>query len=181
MIANALAACLAAFVHGVDIEMIRQGIRTFRPSAEQTPGRMNLFNLGDYYALVDYAHNPAGYNAVGEFVRNWQGQRLGVVGGPGDRRDEDLIELGQIAAQVFDRIIVKEDDDKRGRAPGEVADLISKGILQTRPDLPYETILSEGEALETGLNTVEKEGLVVIFPESVSRAISVIKSRGVKV
>ncbi|BFM38523.1 cyanophycin synthetase [Synechocystis sp. LKSZ1] len=181
MIANALAACLAAFVHGVDIEVIRQGIRTFRPSAEQTPGRMNLFNLGDYHALVDYAHNPAGYNAVGEFVRNWQGQRLGVVGGPGDRRDEDLIELGQIAARVFDRIIVKEDEDKRGREPGEVADLIAKGIVQTRPDLPYETILSEVEALETGLNTVEKQGLVVIFPESVSRAISVIKNRGLKV
>ncbi|MGK7963201.1 cyanophycin synthetase [Crocosphaera sp.] len=177
MIANALAACVAAFSQGVDIEDIRQGVRTFTASAEQTPGRMNLFNLGDYHALVDYAHNPAGYEAVGEFVKNWQGQRLGVVGGPGDRRDEDLILLGQIAAKVFDRIIVKEDDDKRGRDRGEAADFIIKGILQEKSQADYEAILDETEAIEYGLDKVEKGGLVVIFPESVTRAISLINQR----
>jgi cyanophycin synthetase len=177
MIANALAACLAAFAQGVDIEKIRQGVRTFKASVSQTPGRMNLFNLGSYHALVDYAHNPAGYEAVGGFVKNWKGERLGVVGGPGDRRDEDLILLGKIAAQVFDRIIVKEDEDKRGRDNGEVADLIIKGIVKENPNIPYEIILNETEALETGLNKVSQGGLVVIFPESVTGAISVIKKR----
>jgi cyanophycin synthetase len=177
MIANALAACLAAFAQGVDIEMIRQGMRTFQLSAQQTPGRMNLFNLGAYQALVDYAHNPAGYEAVGAFVRNWQGERLGIVGGPGDRRDEDLIQLGQIAAQVFDRIIIKEDDDTRGRERGEVADLIIKGILQLKADASYETILDETQAIQSGLDRATPGGLVVVFPESVSRAISLIKER----
>ena len=37
MIANALAASLAAFANGVDIELIRQGLRSFEPSANQTP------------------------------------------------------------------------------------------------------------------------------------------------
>ena len=177
MIANALAACLAAFSQGVDIEDIRQGVRTFTASAEQTPGRMNLFNLGEHHALVDYAHNPAGYEAVGEFVKNWQGQRLGVVGGPGDRRDEDLVLLGQIAARVFDRIIVKEDDDKRGRDRGEAADLIIKGILSEKPQADYESILDETESINYGLDKVDKGGLVVVFPESVTRAISLIKQR----
>jgi cyanophycin synthetase len=177
MIANALAACLAAFVNGLDVEIIRQGVRTFTTSAEQTPGRMNLFNLGRYHALVDYAHNPAGYRAVGDFVKNWRGQRFGVVGGPGDRRDSDLIELGQIAAQVFDRIIVKEDDDKRGRSEGEAADLIIKGILQENPGADYEVILNETIALDQALDGVESDGLVVMFPESVTRAIDMIKGR----
>ncbi|MFN9175364.1 MAG: cyanophycin synthetase [Synechocystis sp.] len=177
MIANALAACLAAFVNGVDVEMIRQGVRTFRTTAEQTPGRMNLFNLDRHHALIDYAHNPAGYRAVGDFVKNWQGQRFGVVGGPGDRRDEDLIELGQIAAQVFDRIIVKEDDDKRGRSNGEAADLIVKGILQERPEAQYEVVLDEVTAVNQALDQVEDKGLVVVFPETVSRAIELIKTR----
>jgi cyanophycin synthetase len=84
MIANALAACLGAFAQGVDIEIIRQGVRTFKPSVEQAPGRMNLFDLGSHHALVDYAHNPAGYQAVGDFVRNWEGERVGVIGGPGE-------------------------------------------------------------------------------------------------
>ena len=172
MIANALAASLAAFVNGVDIELIRQGLRTFVLSADQTPGRMNLFNLGTHHALVDYAHNPASYEAIGGFVGNWNGQRLGVIGGPGDRRDEDLMELGEIASRVFDRIIIKEDDDKRGRESGSAADFILKGVLQSNSSVQTEIILNETEALETALTQVEAGGLVVIFPESVSRAIA---------
>ncbi|MGB2924987.1 MAG: cyanophycin synthetase [Limnothrix sp.] len=177
MIANALAACLAAFAQGVDIEQIRQGLRTFKPSTEQAPGRMNLFNLGKNHALVDYAHNPAGYEAVGQFVKNWQGQRIGVVGGPGDRRDEDLILLGRIAADVFDRIIVKEDDDKRGRQEGEVAALIVEGIRQVNPDCRYETIIEEKRALNLALDDAPKDSIVVIFPETVTRVIELIEQR----
>jgi len=179
MIANALAACLGAFAQGVDIENIRQGLRTFKLSAEQTPGRMNLFNLGRSHVLLDYAHNPAGYEAVGGFVRNWPGHRTGVVGGPGDRRDQDLIELGQLAAGMFDRIIVKEDDDNRGRDRGTVASLIVEGVIQANPSYQPETILDERKALNTALDEAPEGGLVVIFPESVSRAIDLIKQRKV--
>jgi cyanophycin synthetase len=175
MIANALAACLATFVQGVDIEIIRQGVRTFKPSVAQTPGRMNLFDLGHHHALIDYAHNPAGYEAVGGFVRNWKGEKVGVVGGPGDRRDDDLISLGKLSAGIFDRIIVKEDEDTRGRDRGAVADLILRGISEENPLLRPEVILDETEALEKALSTVSEGGLVVIFPESVGKAIELIK------
>ncbi|MFM6061397.1 MAG: cyanophycin synthetase [Microcystis panniformis] len=175
MIANALAACLATFVQGIDIELIRQGVRTFKPSVAQTPGRMNLFDLGHHHALIDYAHNPAGYEAVGGFVGNWSGEKVGVVGGPGDRRDDDLILLGKLSAQMFDRIIVKEDNDTRGRRRGEVADLILRGISQENPSLRPEVILDETEALEKALGTVSEGGLVVIFPESVTQAIDLIE------
>jgi cyanophycin synthetase len=175
MIANALAACLATFVHGIDIELIRQGVRTFKPSVAQTPGRMNLFDLGHHHALIDYAHNPAGYEAVGGFVGNWSGEKVGVVGGPGDRRDDDLILLGKLSALMFDRIIVKEDNDTRGRRRGEVADLILRGISEENASLRPEVILDETEALEKALSTVSEGGLVVIFPESVTQAINLIE------
>ncbi|MEY3556565.1 MAG: cyanophycin synthetase [Microcystis aeruginosa Ma_QC_C_20070823_S13] len=175
MIANALAACLATFVQGIDIELIRQGVRTFKPSVAQTPGRMNLFDLGHHHALIDYAHNPAGYEAVGGFVGNWSGEKVGVVGGPGDRRDDDLILLGKLSAQMFDRIIVKEDNDTRGRRRGEVADLILRGISQENASMRPEVILDETEALEKALSTVSEGGLVVIFPESVTQAIDLIE------
>lgn len=175
MIANALAASLAAFAHGIDIELIRQGVRSFNPGASQTPGRMNLFAMKDFSVLIDYAHNPAGYLAVGEFVKNWKGDRLGVIGGPGDRRDEDLMLLGKIASQIFDHIIIKEDDDNRGRDRGTVADLIAKGIVAENPNASYDVILDETEAIETGLKKVDKDGLVVIFPESVSSSIAMIE------
>ena len=175
MIANALAACLACFAQGVDIETIRRGVRSFNPSAQQTPGRMNLFDLGDYKVLLDYAHNPHGYEAVGSFVRNWQGKKIGVIGGPGDRRDEDLILLGKISAQVFDQIIIKEDQDKRDREPGEVADLIAKGVIQEDPNIPYKTILDEVKAMKKAFKNAEKGNLVVIFPENVAKAIAIIE------
>lgn len=180
MIANALAASLAAFVQNVSIEEIRSGLTTFRASVSQTPGRMNLFNLGNYHALVDYAHNPHSYEALGSFVRNWNaGSRIGVVGGPGDRRDEDFITLGKLAAEIFDRIIVKEDDDTRGRPRGSAADFIVQGIEQVNPDIRYETILDETEAINTALDNAPDNSLVVILPESIKRAIHLIKLRGV--
>jgi cyanophycin synthetase len=177
MIANALAASLAAFAQGVPIEAIRAALLTFRASVNQTPGRMNLFNLGHYHALVDYAHNAASYEALGGFVCNWPGERIGVVGGPGDRRDEDFMELGKLAAKIFDRIIIKEDDDLRGRPSGQAAELISKGISQENPNCRYETILKETDAVNTALDQAPPGGLVVILPETVSRAISLIEAR----
>jgi cyanophycin synthetase len=177
MIANALAACLAAFVQGVKVEHIRAALQTFHASAAQTPGRMNLFDLGNYHALVDYAHNPAGYAAVGSFVKNWPGPTVGVVGGPGDRRDEDLIELGALSAKFFDHIVVKEDDDGRGRAWGDVAELIVQGIHATDQAASYSILLNESEAIEWALDNNAKNTLVVIFPDNVSRAISLIMER----
>ncbi|MGA1264687.1 MAG: cyanophycin synthetase [Prochlorothrix sp.] len=177
MIANALAASAAAFAQGVEVEHIRQGLLTFTASSQQTPGRMNLFNLGKYHALIDYAHNPASYEALGKFVRNWPGQRIGVVGGPGDRRDEDFMTLGQLSVDIFDRIIVKEDDDTRGRPRGDAAHFIKEGIKATKPDADYDTILDETTAINAALDQAPEGSLVVILPESVSRAIGLIEAR----
>jgi cyanophycin synthetase len=178
MIANALAACLTAFVQGVSVEHIRTALRSFKASVAQTPGRMNLFNLGRYHVLVDYAHNPAGYAAVGSFVKNWTGSAIGVVGGPGDRRDEDLIELGKLSATFFDRIIVKEDDDNRGRPWGDTAELIVQGIEQvvTENPVPHSIMLNEVEAIEWALDNAPDNCLVAMFPDNISRAIELIMS-----
>ncbi len=176
MIANALAACLAAYVQGVTIEQIVTGLKTFQASVEQTPGRMNLIDLGRIHALLDYAHNPASYEAVGGFVRNWSaGERIGVIGAPGDRRDQDFILLGQLSAQYFDWIIVKEDYDTRGRAKGEVAHLIAEGIQRANPDCRHDIILDEVLAIQTALAKATNGSLVVILPESVQRALDLIE------
>ena len=177
MIANALAASLAAFTQGVALSDIRQALTTFRASVSQTPGRMNLFNLGRYHALVDYAHNPASYKALGSFISNWTGERIGVVGAPGDRRDEDFITLGRLSAQMFNRIVVKEDDDTRGRRRGEVANLICQGIEREKPDCRYESILNETTAIDVALDEADQGSLVVILPEKVERTLDLIEAR----
>ncbi|TAG71434.1 MAG: cyanophycin synthetase [Oscillatoriales cyanobacterium] len=184
MIANALAACLAAFAQGVKIEDIRSALSSFQASVGQTPGRMNLFNLGSYHALLDYAHNPHSYKALGSFVQNWEGMRIGVVGAPGDRRDEDFVTLGKLSADMFDRIIVKEDVDRRGREPGVVAKLICQGIAEAiaarTPDkskVEYELILDETIAVNKALDRAPAGSLVVILPEGVTKALALIEAR----
>ena len=176
-IQNSLAASLAAFAQDVQIEQIRQGLATFVASSEQTPGRMNLFDLGKYHALVDYAHNPAGFKAIADFIQKWEGEAIGVIGAPGDRRDEDIIELGQLAATMFSRIFIKEDKDLRGRTPRVVADLLRQGVEEVDSNIPCITILDESEAITAALDSAPQSSLVVVFPDKVDAAIAIIESR----
>lgn len=178
MIANALAASLAAFAQGVRIEAIRAALVSFQASTQQTPGRMNLFNLGQFHVLIDYAHNPHSYQALGGFVKNWTtGEKIGVIGGPGDRRDEDFVQLGKLSAELFDRVIVKEDDDNRGRDRGSAAAWICEGLIDAKPSLTHEVVLDETTAIQAALDSATPGSLVVILPESVSRAIKLIEER----
>jgi len=177
MIQNAMAASLAAFTQGVKIEEIRAGLISFVASVDQTPGRMNLFDLGKFHVLLDYAHNPAGYRAIAEFINTWKGERIGVIGAPGDRRDTDIEELGQLAATMFSRVIIKEDSDRRGREPNVVATLMQNGVLSTNPNLPCEIILDEIAAIETALNQALSGALVVIFPEKVESIIKLLEAK----
>ncbi len=177
MIQNALAASLAAFAQGLKIEEIRAGLVSFVASVEQTPGRMNLFNLGNFHVLLDYAHNPAGYKAIADFINTWNGDRIGVIGAPGDRRDADIEELGQLAAMMFNRIIIKEDVDRREREPNAVASLMQKGIISVNPQINHEIILDEVLAIKTALDQASEGSLVVIFPEKVDSVISLITAR----
>jgi cyanophycin synthetase len=176
-IQNSLAASLAAFSQDVMIEQIRQGLATFVASSEQTPGRMNLFELGKFHALVDYAHNPAGFKAIADFIQKWEGDAIGVIGAPGDRRDEDIIELGQLAANMFGQIFIKEDKDLRGRAPRVVADLLRQGVQEINPNIPCITILDEAEAIAAALDSAPQSSLVVVFPDKVDAAIAIIEAR----
>lgn len=178
MIANALAACLAAYAQGISITDIRSALTSFKMSVEQTPGRMNLIDLGEFSALVDYAHNPAGYEAVGEFVQKWPGERIGVIGGPGDRRDEDLAQLGELSAKIFSRILIKEDDDTRGRPRGDAAHFIEMGVIRIPNHCTYEIIHDEVTAINQALGTASPGALVVVLPCEVGRTIRLIESYG---
>ena len=176
-IQNALAASLAGFCQGIRIEDIRLALTTFDSSAQKTPGRMNVFDMGRFHVLVDYAHNPAGFRAVSEFLQTWQGEKVGVIGAPGDRRNVDITELGQLAAKMFDRIYIKEDKDLRGRAVGEVADLLLKGVQSVNPELHCVVIHDELAALSAAMDSVASGGLVAVFPEKVEAVIHLIQSR----
>ena len=85
--------------------MIRKGLAGFASSFEQNPGRLNVYDGHAFRVILDYAHNPAGLTALGDLLtqmRAHYGRVIGMVSIPGDRRDEDILPMGQIAAGVFD-------------------------------------------------------------------------------
>src|SRR5215208_2201065 len=127
---NILAAIAAAFVQGMRYEDIRSGLLSFFPSPTLTPGRLNLLRVRQGQVLVDYAHNPAAVEGLMDLVKRMPAQRrIGVVTAPGDRRDEDLRAVGQRCAGL-DYVILKEDDNLRGRSRGEVPRIIGEGLAQ---------------------------------------------------
>jgi cyanophycin synthetase len=144
MVQNAMAAAAAAHAAGAHLHDIRQGLRSFTTSIYQAPGRLNVFELDGMKVVLDYAHNAAGLEQLGDFVdhltadaavRERPGEAaraanlvVGVVATAGDRRDEDMRELGRVAARHFDVVIVREDQNPRGRERGETAELVVEGV-----------------------------------------------------
>jgi cyanophycin synthetase len=127
-VANALGAIAAAAALGVPADAIAQGLAAFSGSAQDNPGRANLFDVGGLRVVVDFAHNPHGMAALGELARalRGRGRVLVALGQAGDRDDASIRELARAAHGLGpDHVIVKEMDKyRRGRAPGEVPGLI---------------------------------------------------------
>jgi cyanophycin synthetase len=179
---NVLAAVAAAYVLGMRYDDIRAGLLSFFPSPTTTPGRMNLIRVrGGGRVLVDYAHNAAAISGLVEFVfRTPAAHRFCVLTVPGDRRDEDIRDAGRLCAG-FDRVIIKEDIDPRGRRRGEIAALLREGLIQggmepDRIDVRYE----EDEAINQGLDLLGEDDLLVIHADKVAGTLAVVRQRAVQ-
>ena len=170
-VANALACVAMTYAYGVPPQEIRKALSTFASSFEQTPGRMNVYDGHGFRVLLDYAHNPAGLTALGQVVNKMRPQynrTIGMVSIPGDRRDEDIREMGGIAAGMFDDLVFRERPDSRGRPSGEVIRLLSEGALAT--GFPADRIhkrLQEPDAAEASLRGAKPGDLVVLLPTEV--------------
>lgn len=148
MIQNILAAVLAAHVRKFDMRKIRLSLKNFLPSPKNTPGRMNIFPFKNFELMIDYAHNPAGMRAVSEFLKSVEATtKVGIVAGVGDRRDEDIREVGKLAAEMFDEIIIRFDRDLRDRSKDNILGLLKEGIAQHNVKRKVKIIEDEMEAL----------------------------------
>jgi cyanophycin synthetase len=184
-VANALAAAAAAWAAGAHLHDIRQGLRTFSTSFFQAPGRLNLLEVAGVRVVIDYCHNVDGMRQLADFVERMMsesptkagrigsvgraarsGRAIGVLGIPGDRRDEDQREYGAIAAGAFDEVIVREDKNLRGRPPGEAASNVIEGVRAARAAgtaraVRADKVLEEMTAVRTALRRAIPGDLVV--------------------
>ncbi|HWC69876.1 MAG TPA: cyanophycin synthetase, partial [Actinomycetota bacterium] len=178
---NLLAAVAACHASGAHLHDIRHGLRTFTTDFFQAPGRLNLVDLGGVTVLLDYAHNAAGLQTVGDFVErmtsevpptapgavSWSANlRVAVIATAGDRRDEDMRDLGRVAARFFDEVIVREDVNPRGRERGEAGMLVLEGVEEGRAAGARvgsaELITDELEACRSALDRSRPGDLVVL-------------------
>jgi cyanophycin synthetase len=164
-IENAMAAAAAAMADDVQLDYIRLGLRTFNSNFFQTPGRFNLLDYGNKRIVMDYCHNLAGLEAIADFVQRMEADSTyGVISMPGDRSDDDMRAFGALAAKTFDQIIIREDNNTRGRARGEIAGILKEAVLSTgKAPSEVDVVLDELEAAKAGVDRAEKGTLVVLL------------------
>jgi len=184
---NCLAAAGAAFAAGAPLHDIRQGLRTFSTSYYLSPGRLNEVDVNGVHVFVDYCHNAPGMRMLGDFVDRvgeslsanselGKLSRIGLIATAGDRRDEDMRELGHVAAQHFDVLIVREDEKLRRRERGETAALVAEGVRAAMADgarcRQVEIDVEEISAVRHAMSRANLGDLVVICVDQHGRVMS---------
>ena len=177
-IMNTLPSILACYLFkNIKVEDIRNALHTFAPSSSQTPGRLNLFQFKQFQFLVDFAHNPAGLNLLCDFVNQLASTyKVGIISGTGDRRDDDIREIGRISARNFDEIVIRQDRNLRGRTADEIINLLVEGINESKPkDIPLTIIHDENEAILHAYKHVRPGAIITIMCDVIPDTINFIK------
>lgn len=176
MIANALAATLAAHLWGFTTRQITQSLQNFVPGYEQTPGRMNMFEFRKFNVMVDYAHNPHGYAAVEDYLKHITAKRkVGIISGLGDRRDEDIKECAVIAGRMFDHVIIRQEHDLRGRTEEDINRLLLDGLNCCEKSVTHEYVAEETEAIRHAIEIAEEGDFIIALTDQIIPVVSVIK------
>jgi cyanophycin synthetase len=170
---NAMFAAGMAFSMGVRLEDIRHGLRTFDTTFFQAPGRMNVFDEHPFKVILDYGHNPAAVGAMVDLVTRLEvkGRRIVVLAAPGDRRDDDINEIGRLAAGRFDHYVCRRDDQLRGRKPDEVPRMLAEAlIVHGVPSERIEQVPEETHAIDHALSLARAGDLLLVFADELKRS-----------
>ena len=177
MIENVLPAILAASIRGFEGKTIRKALQSFVPGPQLTPGRMNIFQFRNYTLMIDYAHNADGFAKLGKFMKQVDAKvKIGIIGCPGDRRDEDLVNVGYHAAQMFDEIIIKHDKDSRGRNNDDITKLIIQGLQKHGTDANVTVISDEIASIQHAMDNAPKGAFIVVCCDEVRKIIDFVSS-----
>jgi len=169
---NAMFAAALAYNMNISIEDIQHGLRTFDSTFFQAPGRMNIYDEHPFKVILDYAHNAAAVKAMCGLVDRFdiEGKRVAVLAAPGDRRDQDVLDIANEAAGHFDHYICRCDDNRRGRGPDEIAVMLKNRLLEQDVHADaIEVIPDEQEATRRALEMADANDLVLILGDNVKR------------
>ena len=127
--------------------------------------------------MIDFAHNPDGFRGIKEFLSTIDSPlKIGIITGTGDRRDNDIKELGRISAQMFDHIIIRQDKFLRGRNADEIVKLLLEGIADVNPNQSYEYIPKEVDALKHALSLAKPGSFITALSDVIDNAINIVQT-----
>lgn len=176
MVQNVLAATLAAYLTGFATEEIARSLATFIPSPAQTPGRLNIYDFQKFRVMVDFAHNMDGFKGVKEFLETINSdQKIGIITGTGDRRDNDIREMGKISAEMFDHIIIHQEKFLRGREAEDIVSLLVEGIKMHNPEHSFEYLPKGIEPLKHAINMANNGAFITALSDVLNNPDELVK------
>ncbi len=157
---NALTAAAVAAEYGISSDLIRQTLAKAR-GAEGRMERMPLAEDAGLSVVIDYAHTPDALEKLLQSVRGFrrQGERVVLLFGCGGDRDRDKRkQMGRIASQLADLVIVTSDNSRSENPEQIIADIL-KGMDKERP---YTVIGDRRLAIETAVQTAKTGDILVL-------------------
>ena len=174
-ISNVLSVIAAAIASGVDENQLFESLKAFAPT-EENLGRLNIYRVKNGFAILDYGHNEDAILSIGKMLTHMKGySKTVVLGLPGDRSSQLIENTGRAASVFFDKFILRDDMDLRGRRSGEVPAILQNCIQFKRSSAFCKIILNEAQSIQHALETMENNEIVVIFYENIQNAMKVLK------
>lgn len=165
-IQNTMAATAVARAMGMSAVMIAEALRSF--TGDQNQGRTNIYRVNEGIVVVDYGHNPKAIESIGKMIAHWGMRSTGIISFPGDRTDAVIEESTKQAAKAFDRIIIKGDENLRGRQEGELIEMMFRVIAANGG--PKDTTFEQDSyaAFEREVSSIGANEVVVFFYEKLA-------------
>lgn len=155
-VSNALAAIGCCFTLGMSIETITDGlgkIEGIKGRNEVVSGRSGVS------VIIDYAHTPDGLKKILESTRKYHKGRLTAVFGCGGERDkEKRPQMGKIASELCDRVIITTDNPRR-EEPKKIIEDILKGVLKESDFIAF---LDRKDAIRYAVMTAKKDEIIIV-------------------
>ena len=178
MIKNILPAMLVATLSNFPRETISSGLRSFIPSPTLTPGRMNVFQFKNFQLMVDYAHNTDGYAQMQKFMEHVTASRkTGIISATGDRRMEDIKNIGRYSAQMFDEIIIRHDRDNRGSTTEELSQFLLEGVREINGDINVSVISNEIESIKYAIDHAQYGEFIFVCADDIQNTLAYVQEQ----
>ena len=173
---NTIAVLGAAWAMGIPREiMIRQAC-CFATDASKVPGRFNVMKVWGATVVVDYGHNAHSLRAMIDALGTFPHKKCSALYSmAGDRRDIDIINIGEMLGNAFDRVILYEAHTIRGRARGRIAELMREGLVRGKRVKEVEEIEGAIDSMEFALNTVEPEELLLLQADTIDESVNFVR------